>query len=157
MTVGPGIVFMALTDRPLGKIAQRIIVFGRVPMLYYLLHAPLIHVLAVLVGWRNSQVPLGSFLGEHLRPGYGYNLAVVYGMWIVTVLLLPTDPGVDADVAEVVPEERGELGRCACLVVDDLQRPDAIIAEPPPHHTPRPHAGTRHAPRCASRYSRPPS
>lgn len=88
MTIGPGILFMVVADRPLGKWAQPFIIFGRVPMFYYLLHAPLIHLLAVIVGWRNYQVPLGSFLGPNPKPGYGYGLGVVYLMWIVTIVLL---------------------------------------------------------------------
>jgi uncharacterized membrane protein len=88
MTIGPGIVFISLADRPLGKLAQPFITFGRVPMFYYLLHAPLIHLLAVAIAGSNYQVPLGSFLGTPHKDGYGYGLAVVYGLWILVVLLL---------------------------------------------------------------------
>lgn len=88
MTIGPGIFFIALADRPLGKLAQPFITFGRVPMFYYLLHAPLIHLLAVAVAWPNYQVPLGSFLGTPHVIGYGYGLGVVYAVWILVVMLL---------------------------------------------------------------------
>lgn len=63
-----------------------IITFGRVPMFYYLLHAPLIHLLAVALAGSNYQVPLGSFLGTPHKDGYG--LGVVYGLWVLVVLLL---------------------------------------------------------------------
>lgn len=88
MTIGPGIVFISLADRPMGKIAQPFITFGRVPMFYYLLHVPLIHLLAVVIAWPNYQAPLGSFLGTPHKEGYGYGLGVVYGLWILVVLLL---------------------------------------------------------------------
>ncbi len=88
MTIGPGIVFISLADRPLGRLAQPFITFGRVPMFYYLLHAPLIHLLAVAIAWPNYQVPLGSFLGTPHVAGYGYGLGVVYVLWILVVLLL---------------------------------------------------------------------
>ncbi len=88
MTIGPGIVFLSLADRPMGKIAQWFITFGRVPMFYYLLHAPLIHLLAVALAGSNYQVPLGSFLGTPHKDGYGYGLGVVYGLWVLVVLVL---------------------------------------------------------------------
>jgi uncharacterized membrane protein len=88
MTIGPGIVFISLADRSMGKIAQPFITFGRVPLFYYLLHAPLIHLLAVAIAGSNYQVPLGSFLGTPHKEGYGYGLGVVYGLWILVVLLL---------------------------------------------------------------------
>ena len=88
MTVGPGILFISLADRPLGKMGQPFVIFGRVPMFYYLLHAPLIHGLAVVIAWANSQGPLGSFLGVPQPPGYGYGLGVVYALWFVVVLIL---------------------------------------------------------------------
>ncbi len=88
MTIGPGIVFISLADRPMGKLTQPFITFGRVPMFYYLLHAPLIHLLAVAIAWPNIQAPLGSFLGTPHKEGYGYGLGVVYLLWILVVLLL---------------------------------------------------------------------
>ena len=88
MTIGPGIVFISLADRPLGRLAQPFITFGRVPMFYYLLHAPLIHLLAVAFAWPNYQVPMGSFLGTPHVIGYGYGLGLVYAVWILAVLLL---------------------------------------------------------------------
>jgi hypothetical protein len=88
MTIGPGILFIALADRPLGKLAQPFIIFGRVPMFYYLLHAPLIHSLAVLAAWATGQGPLSSFLGASQRPGWGYDLATIYALWILVVVIL---------------------------------------------------------------------
>ena len=88
VTIGPGILFLSFADRPLGKLAQPFIIFGRVPMFYYLLHAPLIHALAVAIAWANGQGPLGSFLGAGQAPGYGYSLGVVYALWILVVFIL---------------------------------------------------------------------
>lgn len=88
MTLGPGILFIALMDRPLGALAKPFVIFGRVPLFYYLLHAPLIHTLAVIVAWPNYQAPIGSFLGTPHKDGYGYGLWVVYGLWVLVVLML---------------------------------------------------------------------
>ncbi len=51
MTLGPAILALSFLDRDLGKWAKPVIVFGRVPLFYYLLHLPLIHALAVLLSY----------------------------------------------------------------------------------------------------------
>src|SRR5262249_6758210 len=43
MTLGPALCALAWMDRPLGPWATRITVYGRVPLLYYVLHIALIH------------------------------------------------------------------------------------------------------------------
>jgi uncharacterized membrane protein len=90
MTLGPAITLMAVFDRGIGPIGKPLATLGRVPLFYYLLQWPLIHLLAV--GY-NAAVG-GSFRwllasGPFAAPkGYGHSLAVVYAMWVVTVLLL---------------------------------------------------------------------
>jgi len=67
-----------------------LIIFGRVPLFYYLLHLPLIHLLAILVSLPHYKPALGSFY--YSRPavgsGYGHDLWVVYAVWIASVLCL---------------------------------------------------------------------
>ena len=43
MTLGPIIALMPFAERVKGKVADVFIVFGRVPLFYYLIHIPLIH------------------------------------------------------------------------------------------------------------------
>jgi hypothetical protein len=70
-----------------------LIVFGRVPMFYFLVHFYLIHLLAVLMAWmRYGEVsfmwgPLPSMGGslKSFPPGFGYNLGVVYLLWTCVV------------------------------------------------------------------------
>ena len=94
MTLGPSILFLAFAEGRSGKIKQAFITVGRVPMFYYLLHLYLIHVLAIL-----AAVLTGYGVGPMINfetwvtmnpalKGYGFNLWVVYGVWIFVVVTL---------------------------------------------------------------------
>jgi uncharacterized membrane protein len=95
MTIGPAILLLAAMDRARGEgLAKPVLLFGRVPMFYYLLHIILIHGLVLVAGTFHyghfmPQLAEGPFSGE--RPeGWGYNLATVYAIWVgVLVLLYP--------------------------------------------------------------------
>jgi uncharacterized membrane protein len=98
MTLGPAIFLLGVFDRPLGPLAQPLLVFGRVPMFYYILHIPLIHGGAVLLdylrfGW-SPQATHGPWevervyrMGE-LPSNYGVDLPTVYLIWIAVVVVL---------------------------------------------------------------------
>ena len=96
MTLGPAIIALGLLDRSLGKAARPIIVFGRVPLFYYLLHIPLIHLLAVLFAYLKHGAAGGVWLGPPWDPetvalypkDYGYGLFGVYAVWLLVILLL---------------------------------------------------------------------
>ena len=51
MTLGPAIAILPLFDRARGRIARFFETFGRVPMFYYLLHIPAIHLAALATAW----------------------------------------------------------------------------------------------------------
>ena len=51
MTLGPALVALAAFDRPLGRWARPVVTFGRVPLFFYVLHLPLIHLAAVGCDW----------------------------------------------------------------------------------------------------------
>ncbi len=70
MTLGPALVLLSFLPDTARGILKPFVVFGRVPLFYYLLHIPLIHLLAQMAG-RNS-----------------HGLPVVYGVWILVVALL---------------------------------------------------------------------
>jgi hypothetical protein len=66
------------------------LVYGRVPLFYYVLHVYLIHVLAIAVALALRQ-PTHSLLRlDFSRPwtSYGHGLPFVYAMWIAVVLIL---------------------------------------------------------------------
>jgi uncharacterized membrane protein len=85
MTLGPALCALAWLDRPLGPWAARVAVYGRVPLLYYVLHVFLIHTAAIAVAWPS----LGA--AAFTRPlggGFGYSLPAVYALWCAVVLAL---------------------------------------------------------------------
>jgi uncharacterized membrane protein len=90
MTLGPTFVALALLDREPGRFTRPILVFGRVPLLFYLLQWPLVHGLALGLAairdepldWLFAPVPFDP------PAGYGYELPVVYLVWALAVFIL---------------------------------------------------------------------
>jgi uncharacterized membrane protein len=98
MTLGPSLLLMAYLDRRTFTLGNPLIVFGRVPMFYFILHFYLIHLLTALAAWvrygnaafRFIFNPLPSMRGPQqlFPPNFGYSLLTTYGVWILTVALL---------------------------------------------------------------------
>ena len=95
MTLGPVIFMLAFIRDDLGGLRNPIVVFGRVPMFFYLLHLPLIHLLtAALAATRYPQIDF-VFTGVQTWPGsapypdgYGYGLFTLYLVWVAVVVIL---------------------------------------------------------------------
>ncbi len=93
MTVGPAMLVLWWLDRGTPALLRPFIVFGRVPLFYYLLHLPLIHGSAVIVeylrhgraGWL-FQSPWAT--GETIPPTAGFDLPGVYIAWACMILIL---------------------------------------------------------------------
>jgi uncharacterized membrane protein len=94
MTLGPTIGLVPLLERARGRWADAIELFGRVPFFFYLLHIPLIHLLAIVV----SKIRLGSVspwlfenhpMGSGPPPeGYVWSLPLLYLVWAIAVAIL---------------------------------------------------------------------
>jgi uncharacterized membrane protein len=98
MTLGPSLLALAWFDRRTFTASNPLIVFGRVPMFYFVLHFYLIHALAVLAAYlrygRSATQfifnPLPSMGGPQklFPPNFGYSLWIVYALWALTLILL---------------------------------------------------------------------
>lgn len=91
MTLGPAIVLLPLLDHVRGLPGRVLLTFGRVPLLYYLIHIPLIHALAVVAAYATHvEVAwlFGGFPPEQKADGYGFSLPGVYLVWLGVMALL---------------------------------------------------------------------
>jgi uncharacterized membrane protein len=96
MTLGPAMLIWAWLDRVLLRKSNPLLVFGRVPLFYFIVHLYVIHALAYLFALvRYGSVeflknPLPSLGGPAAPypPGFGYDLPVVYVVWILVVALM---------------------------------------------------------------------
>jgi predicted acyltransferase len=95
MTLGPAILLLAFLPQFKGRLAKPFLIFGRVPLFYYVLHIYLIHGLAALFAtmrygsapWMFKGLP-NTAPGTELPSYYGYGLGTVYLIWIGVLLIL---------------------------------------------------------------------
>jgi len=94
MTLGPIVALIPMLDGLHGLVARRIVIFGRVPFFYYMLHIPLIHALALVVSkirlgfvspWLFTNHPMGN---PEPPEGYVWSLPLLYLIWGITIVLL---------------------------------------------------------------------
>jgi len=94
ITLGPALILVGLLDGAQAKrgLSRILMVFGRVPLFYYLMHLYLLHVMAILASLAFQQ-PVwhgGSVIDHHMQKplGYGHGLPFVYVAWIIAVTIL---------------------------------------------------------------------
>ena len=87
MTLGPALCVLAWMDRPLGRWATWVAVYGRVPLFYYVLHLFLIHAVAIALAWP-ALGAAGAMERFVTSGGLGYSLPTVYALWAGVVLAL---------------------------------------------------------------------
>lgn len=94
VTIGPSLIFLAVTENVSNRLSRIISTYGRVPMLYYIVHIYLVHLLAIpaaaILGYKWTE--LASFQsGIHSvarLKEYGFSLGTVYGVWACIVIAL---------------------------------------------------------------------
>lgn len=89
MTIGPGLLLLRAFEGARGRLADALIVFGRVPLFYYVLHLPLIQLLSgLLVLVTAGTAGLAPRPGGGPPVGWGWGLGTTYAAWAVVILLL---------------------------------------------------------------------
>lgn len=90
MTIGPALIVLAWIEKARKNWMNITVVYGRVPMFYYLLHFLLIHLLCMIVffaqGYTMAEARSGFML---FRPNeFGFSLGITYLIWIAVVASL---------------------------------------------------------------------
>jgi len=88
-TLGPMAVLAGYADRLSGWLKDTLVMFGRVPFLFYVAHLYLIHLLAICLGvvqgfQANQFITAFLFFPE----GYGVGLLGVYAVWVLVLAIL---------------------------------------------------------------------
>ena len=94
MTLGPAIALIPLLEQARGRVAHVLETFGRVPLFFYVLHIPLIHLAAIVVSLlRTGSVTPWLFANHPMLPpdppaGYTWSLPLLYLVTTVVVAML---------------------------------------------------------------------
>ena len=96
MTLGPAFLVMAWFDRLRFARTNPLIVFGRVPLFYFLVHFFVLHALTIpfaylrygRASFLSQPVPSMGGPAKLYPPDFGYDLWVVYAVWLGVVVLL---------------------------------------------------------------------
>jgi uncharacterized membrane protein len=95
MTLGPALVLLWIVDKRTPRFLRPALTFGRVPLFLFLLHIPLIHLIAVVVcyvryahvHWMFESPTIAQFPFTS-PPGWGLALPLVYLVWMCLVIAL---------------------------------------------------------------------
>ncbi len=94
MTLGPTIALIPVLENAKGILGRWMTVFGKVPFFFYVLHIPLIHLIALIM----SKVRMGTvvpwiFANHPMQNGrapvgYAWSLGLLYLVWLAVVVIL---------------------------------------------------------------------
>jgi uncharacterized membrane protein len=94
VTIGPALLVLAFIDSIQNRVTEMLKVFGRVSLFYYVLHLYLIHLLCMISYLMQGHTIQEAYstppntLFYFVTAGVGYNLPMVYAIWVVVVVLL---------------------------------------------------------------------
>jgi uncharacterized membrane protein len=95
MTLGFTLIGLWALDRRVPSVVRPALIYGRVPLFYFLLHLPLIHTLAIAFAYARYGSAHWFFESPSLErypftrpPEWGYSLPVVYALWALVVIAL---------------------------------------------------------------------
>jgi uncharacterized membrane protein len=94
MTLGPVLIALPFLENARGRVARWLAVFGKVPFFYYVLHIPLIHLVAVLISLVRTPGSTGWLVANHpmmppeVPAGYMWGLPLLYLVTLIVVVAL---------------------------------------------------------------------
>lgn len=94
MTLGPAIALMPWLERASGRVVAWLTTFGKAPFFYYILHIPLIHLVALGISFARTPESTGWLFANHpLMPpevpeGYRWSLGLLYVVTAAVVVAL---------------------------------------------------------------------
>jgi len=93
MTIGPALVFLALTEGVKNRLGDILLTFGTVSLFFYIVHIYLIHLLAfvaiVISGrpWTDYIITAEDFM-QQTTGDFGFDLWVVYLVWVLVLMVM---------------------------------------------------------------------
>jgi uncharacterized membrane protein len=92
ITIGTAMILLAWLERIQNSLTRFFLVYGRVPMFYYILHFYIIHTIAIVVffaqGFSVNEIATTGNPFLFKPPGFGFGLVGVYAVWLVVFLSL---------------------------------------------------------------------
>ncbi len=94
MTLGPLVIAMPILESARGRVAGWMRVLGEVPLFYYVVHIPLIHVVALGIAALRTPEHIGWLVANHpmfppeVPEGYVWSLPLLYAVTIAVVTAL---------------------------------------------------------------------
>ena len=93
MTVGPTFIVLAFSDGIQNRFSKPIIILGKVPLFFYIIHLYFIHLLATVYlvyegqSWNAYVISAREIMSGRLG-GFGLDLVWVYIIWVLVILVL---------------------------------------------------------------------
>lgn len=93
ITLGPALLFLYKIENIKNSVTNFLIVFGRVPFFFYVIHVFVVHASAILgllitgKDWR-TMILDNETMSSGALSGYGYSLGIVYLVWVAIIILL---------------------------------------------------------------------
>ncbi len=93
MTLGPSLLFLYAIESVKNKVTDLLMVFGRVPFFYYILHLYLIHLIGMIglsiqgYDWKELILTPARFMSGYLVDK-GFSLWVSYLVWALVIIML---------------------------------------------------------------------
>ncbi len=92
MTIGPGLIFLSYAEKINNLAANVFVVFGKVPLFYYIIHVPLIHLISWAIffisGHKWNELDFIHMRDANMPFGGGSPLWVVYLAWMLAIFIL---------------------------------------------------------------------